>query len=384
MKNKLGATLALACVLFVITLALVPVTGYCDWFSSITEIFGQKGKVMKEVATKIATLSEDEDIWGLDFSPDGKYLAATSPNTVSPSSSKVEVHIWEWKAGHIVRSLEKARGANDGLATESIRYSPDGHLLATCHSRAANNIVARIWNTGTWEIVHDIDEPVGGGGCNAVGFTTDGKSLIRVLSRMPQFSGDNLITYDISTWQPIWGLRTVPFYPNALAVSPDGKYIAVGGEVRNPRSWPFTTPVPTFGNPPLSNMPLIAVVDIAQREIVRTIQSASIDRLAWSPDGADIASGGAKGIEIFDAHTGKRVVDEATHGGHVLIRYTPDGKYLIESGLNEGGTTVRIWDGKHRGLLQEIKAMPGSMAVSHDGHYLAIGGKKKILIWELK
>lgn len=46
MKNKLGSSLAPASALFAIALALVPVAGYCDWFSYITEILGSKGKGM--------------------------------------------------------------------------------------------------------------------------------------------------------------------------------------------------------------------------------------------------------------------------------------------------------------------------------------------------
>lgn len=47
MKDKLSKTpLAFASVLFAIALALVPVTGFCDGLSSITEIFVSKGKDM--------------------------------------------------------------------------------------------------------------------------------------------------------------------------------------------------------------------------------------------------------------------------------------------------------------------------------------------------
>lgn len=46
MKNKLGATLAPAPMLFAIALALVSVSGHCDWFSSITGMLGSKGKGM--------------------------------------------------------------------------------------------------------------------------------------------------------------------------------------------------------------------------------------------------------------------------------------------------------------------------------------------------
>jgi WD40 repeat protein len=386
-------------VLFSLIVFQFPVIGYCDSGSGwVNSLLGSKGKSMKEVAVKVAELHEDVEIWGLDFSLDGKYLAATSPTTL-------EVQIWDWQNKRIVRTLEKAQGA--GLATEIV-YSPNGHLLVACHSRAADDIVARIWNTDTWEIVHDIVDHIPGSGCNAIGFTPDGKSLIRVLDRLPDIPGDNLIIYATDTWQPVWGLRTVPFYPKALSISPDGKFVAIGGEVRNPRQWPFSTPQPTFGTPPLSNQSAIVVVDLVQRTIIRTMQNTvefDFGRLAWSPDGAYITAmgrrawdgsandghgafiGGPDTVMVFDAHSGKQIAGEKLEGvSNSSLRYTPGGKYLIEGDMDAlgNGLGVRIWDGQHRELLQVISGNVGSLAVSRDGHYFAAGGLKDITVWQLK
>ena len=98
-----------------------PVIGYCNaekgWLSNL---FGQKGKHMKDVATKVAELPEQYNITvpALDFSPDGKYHAVRSADQTSK--------IWDWRNGRIVRSLEIAKGANDGSVTEPLRFSPDG------------------------------------------------------------------------------------------------------------------------------------------------------------------------------------------------------------------------------------------------------------------
>jgi len=335
-----------------------------------------KGK--NDVAVKVTVLREKENInvSGLDFSPDGKHLAVVSIYET--------INIWDWKNNRIVRTVEKPQGANDGLVTEPIRYSPDGRLFAACHSRATNHIVARIWDTNTWEIVHDITDPVGGGDCNAIGFTPDGESLIRVLTRINQ-PGDNLIIYNTHTWESIWGLRTIPFQPKALAISPDGKFIALGGAVHD--------------SGPIRNQ--IAVVDMERRAIVRIIPntlSFSFGRLAWSPDGTQLTAigrrawdgtanhgkgaytGGPDTVMVFDARSGKQLSGEQWGPvGHLSLRYTPDGKYLIEGDVNGKGTGlgVRIWDGQHRTLLQEIPGDVGSLAVSRDGHYFAMGVDKK-------
>jgi WD40 repeat protein len=113
--------------LIAIVFVLFPVAGYCDWGSSVSDLFGLKGRNMKEVATKIATLSEENSIWGLDFSPDGKHLAAT------PSGSAT-VHIWDWQGNCLERTLEREKGTNVTV-TEPVRYSPDGKLSRSAMRR---------------------------------------------------------------------------------------------------------------------------------------------------------------------------------------------------------------------------------------------------------
>lgn len=318
---------------------------------------------MKDVAVKVAELPEQYSInvRGLDFSADGKRLAVVSADET--------INIWDWQGQRIVRTLEKAQGANDGQTTEPIRFSPDGHLFVACHSRAVGDTTIRIWNTDTWEIVHDIVDHIPGG-CKAIGFTPDGKSLIRILDRSPKFQQDALVIYDTNTWQPVWGLRTLPLHAEALAISPDGKFIAIGGYIS--------------GATPIQRQ--FSIVDMEQHKIIRTMQSTIIDRLAWSPDGAYITVLGSMAMQIFDAQSGKLVVEQQSTGGHKSLRYTPDGKYLIEGDMNGKGTGrgVRIWDGQHRELLQEIPGNVGSLAVSRDSHYFAMGVDKKTIIWQLK
>ena len=383
MKNN---SVLLLRILLAIVALQIPVIGLCDsgtgWFKNL---FESKGKNMKEVAVKVAELHEDKDIeiWGLDFSPDGKYLAATSPTTL-------EVQIWDWQNKRITQTLEKK--GSDLMTTEPIRYSPDGRLLVWC-----GGVVVKIWNTNTWELVHTIDGTSGitaaGGGCNAIDFTPDGKSLIGVFQRTPVKSGDTLTIYDTSTWQPVWGLRTVPFYPKALAISPDGKFAAIGGGVYDDKG---------------TLTQQIAVVDLAEHKIVRTIKNTvdfDVGRLAWSPDGIHLTAMGRRArdgfanhgqgvytsgpdtVMVFDVHSGEQVAGEQLEGiGNSSLRYTPDGKYLIEGDMDGlgNGLGIRIWDGQHHELLQVIPGNVGSLAVSRDGHYFAAGSLKDITVWQLK
>jgi WD40 repeat protein len=335
---------------------------------------------MQPVAKIVATLLEQADIWSLDFSPDGQYLAAAAPDSN-------EIHIWDWQGnGGIVRTLYKPRGTESATTSDGVRYSFDGRVIAAVHARASQSDafgVVRIWNASTGHIVRNISEPLAGGAHAAIAFSYDSRLLMRTIDRPAKFPGNHFIVHRTDTWEATWGLRRVPFYPQTLALSPDARWVALGGAV--------------FG-PGLIFQPQLQIVDMLNRAVVRTIDlpypQFIVVRLEWSPDGRWIVAGadrfrgdGATGSTVavvFDAATGEKVVAESavSQSGHVFaLRYSPDGSYLIECGIGE---TTKIWDGPHRQLMQELPGLAGSLAISRNGQYLARGGARIIEIWELR
>lgn len=92
-------------------------------------------------------------------------------------------------------------------------------------------------------------------------------------------------------------------------------------------------------------------------------------------------------MQIFDVQSGQQIVDVKPPWETALtsLRYTPDGKYLIEgimTGLKTGWG--KIWDSQHRELLQKIQGNVGSIAVSRDSRYLATGVEGKTIVWQFK
>ncbi|MBI5921975.1 MAG: WD40 repeat domain-containing protein [Betaproteobacteria bacterium] len=367
MKNESAVVSYYAKALLGIATLLFPFTGQCNSGSGLLSMFESKEKPMKEVAVKIAELPEQYKITpsALDFSPDGKLLAVRSADQT--------INIWDWQNKRIVHTVGIAKGGNDN-GTEPLRFSPDGRLLAVCHGRADGNVVIRIWRTDTWGILQDIVDPVPGG-CNAIGFSADGKWLMQVLDRAPMFSQDALFVYDTSTWQKIWGLQTANFHAYTLAISPEGKSVALGGEL--------------FDGGPIK--PQIAIVDLEQRAIVQTILNNGVmdraSRLAWSPDGKYLTGAGGNGLQIFEVQSGEQVVDVRPPWGtaRTALRYTPDGKYLIEGTSTDRNIGWgRIWDVQHRELLQDISGNVRGIAVSRDSRYMATGTYGKTIMWQFK
>jgi WD40 repeat protein len=190
-----------------------------------------------------------------------------------------------------------------------------------------------------------------------------------------------LMVEDINTWNTLWSMHLIPLHPTSLALSPDNKNVAVGGI--------------TLG-PGVSNRAQIVIVDLAARQIVRTIDNAfalgvGVERMEWSPDGSSLAVGarvggsfkGPDAVKIFDAKTGDVVAEEPALAALVTaLRYTANGKYLIEAGIDGA---IRIWDGSHKNLLQTL---PGrdcyALAVSRSGSYLAAGNGNRVTVWRLE
>lgn len=373
-------------IVFILALLQVPSVGFCQNQESwLGKLFNSKANSVDRVATKIVELPEEFDIpvSSLDFSPDEKYLAVRSSNR--------KINIWDWQKKRVAQKLEIVKGANDGLTTEKLKYSPDGKWLVACHDKGDGGVVARVWQTDTWAIAHDIIDPNPGTGCNAVAFTPDGKSLIRILERITDLDLDTFVVYSTETWLPVWGMPTSIYRTHTLDTSPDGRFAAMGGEVRNIRFWPYKTPVPQFGNPPIPDTRLIAIVDLESKKIVRTFQSNAVmnrwSKLRWSPDGKIIVNAGNAGLQVFDAQSGQVLVniDPSIDGVNASLQFSPNGKYLIEGvGRSRRNGWGKIWDEQHSKLLQEIPDNVTSIAISKDSKYLATGSNQKTIIWKLQ
>jgi WD40 repeat protein len=284
-------------------------------------------------------------VWAVAFSADGKRLAFTESDSLRMYDVATFKPLWRQASG----------------AAGDITFATDGKTLAVgglgdiaFHDAVTGN------STRTWRCLPCVAQlmPQEVGVC-----APDLKTVISLRAQLALSGNVHVHVWDATTGEERFRFpHEGPGW--ACAISPDGRFIAVGAEAAPVRVYHLRT----------------------GKEVTRlpgTVETF-LGRMSFSPDGRLLALRGPKGnLLLVEVPTGKQRLALTPPRGQRFVNFTfsADGGVLVTT-----DETARLWDtltGQELGRLDGDRGWVYSAAFAPDGRTLATGDGPTVLLWDV-
>jgi WD40 repeat protein len=407
-----------------------------DHFGGLNEV---RPITILNIHTGSATvIGSDVDINGIAWSPDGTRLAVTTSRYEAFEAYSSTVQVWDAATGAVVADLVGDAGF---WVINSYWYapvwSPDGSRLAVPNVDGS----FAVWDVARQEKVFDawgFPEYTGNLAWNPTGdrIAASGSNMLRTwdaltgepLSAIPTYVSDVRWVSDrqlavvrqdkVTIIDPLTGRASGTLetgldpavctdrWAPCIVWSPDGQYAAYADDheihilslAYSPAqalSPPVTLTLVDSVPPPLSALPTatepITPANADQLVPLGQLGRDDIGDVQWSPDGSPIALLGTHGVWLYDDPNLSRPPHllKVTNGAIRLMRFSPDGRYLVLALEDEVSRDfgIRLWDLRLQKVARVLEGHTGpvtAMDFSADGHWLATGSADlTVRLWDV-
>lgn len=322
-------------------------------------------------------------ISSLRFSPDGKLLAAGIDKLNGYQPVAQEIKVWDVSTGQLLW-----RGDSQASWGANIAFSPDSKKIATTgiilKEQAVQGSWIALWDADTGEHLTKIS-PTEDVIIWTAAFSPDGTQLIGASSKMGGIpSQSSLKLWDVQTGQLVRSWDTIFNWGSSLDFSTDKRFLFLTG-------WQFEAE--KF----LQSQVFFYTFPQFEQSHTVSLGKMMADNSALSPDGKTVAVSGnvevgenlpwQYEVSLWDRVSGKQeliLMPDVANYRLTFIGFSPDGQQVIGSGIVSAPQptgAVWIWD-VQKGELQrtwdikfktpEVSRLFFRAALSPDGKNIAI------------
>jgi len=288
-------------------------------------------------------------VYSVAVSPDGK--------TIASGSGDGTLVLWDAVSGQFIRRLAVGK-----VRIEKIALSADGTVLVA----ADGNNTIRLWDVATGQERYQLTGQTRPGLDLAI--SPDGTRLVSTSS------DETIKLWDAASGTELRTITVEESSPTCVAFSPDGTRIAVGTDTGKIRFWEIGS---------------------GQEKPTLDAHDSRVTCLAFSPDGKRMASGciygmfgapsGEQSVRLWDASSGDLLSEIVGHQSNIsCVAFSPDGAWLATGGADNA---IKLWSSATGQELRTLKGHTGqvnSLAFRPDGAGLVSGSwDKTIKLWDL-